>query len=108
MRRADGGVRMYGVHVRLTHRKSSAITQRIDPYLPTYPAIYEARYSRLSREKWQFSLIVIFLTMKRAFRARGVSLLLIFVFPWLGSSAGADEAPRRVLMLHAFNFTFPA
>jgi PAS domain S-box-containing protein len=35
----------------------------------------------------------------------GTVLLLILVCPWDG--AGAQETPRRVLMLHAYNFTLP-
>jgi C4-dicarboxylate-specific signal transduction histidine kinase len=33
---------------------------------------------------------------------------LALVTQWLAPSANATEAPRRVLMLHAFNFTFPS
>src|SRR5262245_30515720 len=36
-----------------------------------------------------------------------VVMLLLALF-LLGSSPNAQEAPRRVLMLHAFNYTFPA
>jgi PAS domain S-box-containing protein len=43
----------------------------------------------------------------RAFRCCGI-LCLIVATQWLAPSAGATDAPRRVLMLHAFNFTFPS
>src|SRR5262245_25738929 len=43
---------------------------------------------------------------QRARRTCGI-LLLIFAFAWIGSSR-ADERQERVLMLHAFNYTFPA
>jgi signal transduction histidine kinase/ABC-type uncharacterized transport system substrate-binding protein len=43
----------------------------------------------------------------RALRAGGACLLLIRAFCW-PDAASADEALRRVLMLHAFNYTFPA
>ena len=36
-----------------------------------------------------------------------VSILLMLAV-WLAPAPRADEAPRRVLMLHAFNYTFPA
>jgi hypothetical protein len=36
------------------------------------------------------------------------SLLLIFALLSHGSALGAEEVPRRVLMLHAFNYSFPA
>ncbi len=43
----------------------------------------------------------------RGFRAcGGLLLLLLIVFPWSG--AHAQERPRRILMLHAFNYTFPS
>ena len=45
---------------------------------------------------------------ERAFRMCGVCLLLTFAFSWLGSSPRAEETSRRVLMLHAFNYAFPA
>ncbi len=41
----------------------------------------------------------------RAFRACG-GLVLLIMFPW--SDAPAQERPRRILMLHAFNYTFPS
>lgn len=44
----------------------------------------------------------------RALRTCGVLLLLILAFASLGSSAWANEVPRRVLILHAYNYTFPA
>ena len=44
---------------------------------------------------------------KSALATRGMSLLLMLTLPWLGSPSRADEPPRRVLMLHAFNYTFP-
>ena len=34
--------------------------------------------------------------------------ILLFAISLAGAAPRADEAPRRVLMLHAFNFTFPA
>ena len=40
--------------------------------------------------------------------ATGGAALLISAFLCLDSPSRAEEAPRRVLMLHAFNFTFPA
>ena len=48
------------------------------------------------------------LVIERALGTCAVSLLLIFAFPWHCLSPRADETPRRVLMLHAFNYTFPA
>jgi PAS domain S-box-containing protein len=44
----------------------------------------------------------------RAHNARGACLLLIVAVLWSGSSSGAEQTPRRVLMLHAFNYSFPA
>jgi PAS domain S-box-containing protein len=35
-------------------------------------------------------------------------LVLIVAWPWLAAPARAEQAPQRVLMLHAFNYTFPA
>ena len=35
-------------------------------------------------------------------------LVAVFVLLPLYPSAGAEQRPRRVLMLHAFNYTFPA
>ncbi|MGX5736384.1 sensor histidine kinase [Bosea thiooxidans] len=37
-----------------------------------------------------------------------MAFLLIVAFPWLGAHARAAERPPRVLMLHAFNYMFPA
>ncbi len=36
----------------------------------------------------------------------GLALLLLVTSFW--SAAGAEERPRRILMLHAFNYTFPS
>jgi len=44
---------------------------------------------------------------QRALRCCGI-LFLILASQWLAPSSSATEAPRRVLMLHAFNFTFPS
>jgi PAS domain S-box-containing protein len=44
----------------------------------------------------------------RALHTRRVIFLLILALLGLGSSPRAEESPRRILMLHAFNFTFPA
>jgi PAS domain S-box-containing protein len=38
----------------------------------------------------------------------GLAILLVLAGPWRGSFAHAEEAPRRILILHAYNFTFPA
>src|SRR5215468_9220961 len=43
-----------------------------------------------------------------ALRACCACAVLFFVSAWPISSASGQEAPRRVLMLHAFNYTFPA
>ena len=43
-----------------------------------------------------------------ALRVCGAILALLLASPWLASPPSAQEAPRRVLMLHAFNYTFPA
>src|SRR6476619_7103439 len=43
----------------------------------------------------------------RASRCCGI-FFLILATQWPAPSASATEAPRRVLMLHAFNFTFPS
>src|SRR5215475_11819144 len=41
--------------------------------------------------------------------ARGCGVLtLALAIQWFVPSSGATEAPRRILMLHAFNFTFPS
>jgi signal transduction histidine kinase len=45
---------------------------------------------------------------RRAVKACAASLLLIVAGPWADSAVRAQDAPRRVLMLHAFNYTFPA
>jgi PAS domain S-box-containing protein len=39
---------------------------------------------------------------------RGVLLLIIFALSALFTESRAEDAPRRVLILHAYNFTFPA
>src|SRR6476619_7110066 len=38
----------------------------------------------------------------------GLAILLVLAGPWRGSFAHADDAPRRILILHAYNYTFPA
>ena len=40
--------------------------------------------------------------------ATSAAALLISAFLCLDSRSGAEEAPRRVLMLNAYNYTFPA
>jgi hypothetical protein len=45
--------------------------------------------------------------IKRVLAASGAALL-ISAFLCLDSRSHAEEAARRVLMLHAFNYTFPA
>lgn len=45
--------------------------------------------------------------VKTAPGACGILLLLTFILLWPASTLRAAERPRRVLMLHAFNFTFP-
>src|SRR5262245_38094300 len=45
---------------------------------------------------------------RHALKACCACLLLIIAFAWPISSALGQEQPRRVLMLHAFNYTFPA
>ena len=78
------------------------------------PSIYRpirAAYdgARLSiAETWRLLGHCIALAAERALRTHGVSSLLIFVFLLAGSPLRAEETPRRVLMLHAFNYTFPA
>jgi hypothetical protein len=37
---------------------------------------------------------------------RGAALFLMLA--WLGSPARADETPKRALILHSYNYTFPA
>ena len=44
----------------------------------------------------------------RALRIARAIALLILALPCAGSIACADEAPRRILILHAYNYTFPA
>jgi PAS domain S-box-containing protein len=39
---------------------------------------------------------------------RGVFLLIIVTLSVLGAESRANDAPRRVLILHSFNYTFPA
>ena len=39
---------------------------------------------------------------------RGVFLLIIFTLSALSAQSRASDAPRRVLILHSFNYTFPA
>ena len=39
---------------------------------------------------------------------RGVFLLIIFMLSALSAQSRASDAPRRVLILHSFNYTFPA
>src|SRR4051812_38840865 len=45
--------------------------------------------------------------LARTRRTWHLVLLLIFAFPWGGQSPRAQEVPRRLLMLHAYNFTLP-
>jgi PAS domain S-box-containing protein len=45
---------------------------------------------------------------QRVLAACGILVLLVLACPLPGASLRADEPPRRVLMLHAFNYTFPA
>src|SRR5262245_13226356 len=44
----------------------------------------------------------------RAFQTCRIISLLIFALSWFDSPLRAEEPPRRILMLHAFNYTFPA
>src|SRR5262245_9935751 len=44
---------------------------------------------------------------QRASRSCGI-LILALAMQWFAAASSATEAPRRVLMLHAFNFTFPS
>ncbi|HLQ90733.1 MAG TPA: ATP-binding protein [Xanthobacteraceae bacterium] len=45
--------------------------------------------------------------LARTLRTCRLVLLLMFTFPWLVQSPGAEELPPRLLMLHAYNFTLP-
>lgn len=45
---------------------------------------------------------------KRVLTTSGAALLISIFFLGLDSRSHAEDAPRRVLMLHAFNYTFPA
>jgi len=42
------------------------------------------------------------------FRTKGLSCLLAAMLQWLGSPVDAQERVRRVLILHSYNYTFPA
>ena len=42
--------------------------------------------------------------VERVFKASGLAMLLIVVCPWVGLCVRAEDAPRRVLMLHAYNY----
>jgi PAS domain S-box-containing protein len=48
--------------------------------------------------------------IKHARGLRGALLLIIVIFVFVGSAVAvrADNSPRRVLILHPFNYTFPA
>lgn len=46
--------------------------------------------------------------IKHALGLRGVFLLIIFALSVLGAESRADDPPRRVLILHAYNYSFPA
>ena len=48
------------------------------------------------------------LRLARLAKLCGALLLLLLAVSLAGAAPGAREAPRRVLMLHAFNYTFPA
>jgi PAS domain S-box-containing protein len=39
---------------------------------------------------------------------RGVFLLIVFTLSLLSAQSRANDAPKRVLILHSFNYTFPA
>ena len=39
---------------------------------------------------------------------RGAFLLIVFTLSMLSAQSRAGDAPRRVLILHSFNYTFPA
>src|SRR5258708_6633068 len=39
---------------------------------------------------------------------RGVFLLIVFALSVLGTAPRAQDRPKRVLILHAYNYTFPA
>jgi len=41
-------------------------------------------------------------------RALVLLILFLLALPLLGAESRADEAPRRVLILHSYNYTFPA
>jgi DNA recombination protein RmuC len=41
-------------------------------------------------------------------RALVLLIVLLLAFPLLRAESRADEAPRRVLILHSYNYTFPA
>ena len=46
--------------------------------------------------------------VSRALILRGVFLLIIFTLSALSAQSRESNAPRRVLILHSFNYTFPA
>src|SRR5215203_7454342 len=46
--------------------------------------------------------------MRRPATTCAASTLLMFAVWLAGAAPRADEVPRRVLMLHAYNYTFPA
>ena len=55
---------------------------------------------RAERFKWP--------DVKRVFILRGVVLLIVVSLSLLSSKSRADDTPQRVLILHAYNYTFPA
>ncbi|HTO63637.1 MAG TPA: histidine kinase [Bradyrhizobium sp.] len=48
------------------------------------------------------------LVQARPYKMRGMPLLLVAMFSWLISPGWADETAKRVLILHSYNYTFPA
>ena len=46
--------------------------------------------------------------VKRVLILHGVMLLTLIILSLLSAESRADDAPRRVLILHAYNYTFPA
>jgi PAS domain S-box-containing protein len=46
--------------------------------------------------------------VRRTHALRGGFLLIVFILSVLGTASRAQDKPKRVLMLHAYNYTFPA
>src|SRR5262245_63672301 len=46
--------------------------------------------------------------LTRSFWMCGLAILLAVAGLWHGASSRAEDAPRRILILHAYNYTFPS